>query len=390
MVQLDQGLSEKPVISKNVSIFKRDNETMTILFETVLLNIKGKNISIFIDYILPLLDGKNSVADILSKMEPYLPEESSLRLLSSLREYGIIEHGDSHRLSENETLQYDATIGYYSKWGKDKFDLFESMRRKKVAVVGLSRLGARAALLFTTLGIGSVVLIDDSIIGREDIGSIFLKNDIGKRKAEVVTREIKRMNSVIRVQTALEERLESVIESIDLAVVSGTYEYQNYTLPRKINQLSLKMHKPWIYGSAGQNGECIVGPLFKPLETACYECMMSRLKSNSDMAEEISAYEGLVFDPKTIHSKICFDPHIEIATGFIVNEAWKFLSQLLPVGIASQFYVVSADCISAEPHYVLRVPRCKSCSSVAAEPFRKLWNDDFIEVERMLFDRGQL
>lgn len=367
----DSGM--RLVLSKAASVFKRDNETITFMLESRVVNIKGKFVSIFIDYLLPLLDGTKTIEDLLVAMSRFsLPPDTFIKLMSLLIDCGVVATSEASGFSKEETLQYASSRAP------------EAIRNKKIALIGLSNLGARVALLASILGVEEIVLVDDSRVLPEDVGTVFRTEDIDKRRTEVVSQELGRMNSIIRRRIAQINELENVIESVDIALVLSTYEYENYTLPKIVNQVSLGKHKPWIYGAIRQKGDCIIGPLFKPFETACYECMLMRIKSNSDIAEELSIYETAVYSPKTINSKVCFSPYVETVAGLIVNEVWKYLSHMLPSRIVSQFIRLNMETFSLDCHHVLRVPRCPSCTPIGMGPFEKIWNDEIIEVERML------
>ena len=376
----------KPMISMDANIIKENNETIIIMIKNNIIRIKGKNLSLFFDTILNLLNGQNTIEEIIRKTHNLMPKESLLKLLDTLQDFYLIEEADSDRFSKDQIIQYYAPLGYYSRWGKDKFDILKTINSKKVCIIGLNNLAFKVSKLISTIGIGEIILIDDTAVLTEDIGNEFYLKDIGKSRAEVVNNQLRLMNPLCKTKIARSNKIEDMIDYADLSIVLATFDFENFLWPKEVNKISLLKRTPWIYGAVQKNGEGIVGPLFIPFETACYECMTIRIKSNSCMFEELEMYERRIREHDTVDSKIFFQPHIDIIAGVIVNEIWAYFSELSHVNIINQFYLFDMKKLSLEPHYILKVPRCSFCSRITMKPIQKIWNDDIIEINRMLID----
>ncbi|RZT97059.1 bacteriocin biosynthesis cyclodehydratase domain-containing protein [Ancylomarina subtilis] len=158
------------------------------------------------------------------------------------------------------------------------------------------------------------------------------------------------------------EDIEKLIHSVDFIIVDAN-QWSPFHL-ELINKIALKNEKPWLYVGGLEEISLKIGPLFYGKETGCYNCLISRLKSNHEYPEMLTAYEGYLHERK-IASKPDLFPSLEIIYGLISNlvflEVAKFYeSWSLPLTWRT---VLSFDIMNYQmtQHSLLKKPFCEIC-----------------------------
>jgi len=163
---------------------------------------------------------------------------------------------------------------------------------------------------------------------------------------------------------SFEEKLdiEAAVKSSEFIIVSAN-EWAPYYI-EKINTYALKYNKPWIYVGGVEEISIKIGPLFYGKETGCYNCLISRIKSNHEYPEYLQSYEDFLRLKKTT-SKPDIVPNISIIYSFIASltmlEVMKFIEEWsLPVTWRT---VISLNIFDYDlsKHTLLKMPFCKVC-----------------------------
>lgn len=157
-------------------------------------------------------------------------------------------------------------------------------------------------------------------------------------------------------------------ERYDLVVVAPSP--QEEPALRVINDRARSLRQPWMQVLPYDGRAAVVGPLFIPYESACYECYRLRRASNVNYPEEYLTLDGACsrFGP-------CAAIDVTLA-GLAVTSALRWLGAQDPslVGTMMTFHPLGERPVST--HHVLRVPRCGSCSRVAHTPPPSPWFED--------------
>ncbi len=149
------------------------------------------------------------------------------------------------------------TADYFNRqiqlWGEEKQN---SLKNKKIAIIGSGGLGCSLALALGTSGIGQIDIIDFDTVGLHNIHRqiAFTLKDEGKLKAEVVVNLLKEKNPFIKanalcmdfkVFSQLENRYDLILDATD-----------NLSVREAIDKYSKLKNIPWIYGSVEEfNGQ---------------------------------------------------------------------------------------------------------------------------------------
>lgn len=151
-----------------------------------------------------------------------------------------------------------------------------------VLVVGVGALGTFQASFLARSGIGRIVLLDRDIVELNNLQRqvLFDETDVGKSKALAAEEHLKRVNSSIEIDTKVTDfnstNAEQIVQSVDV-VIDGT---DNMDTRYLINDICVKLRKPWVYGGAvGTYG--IVLPIMPG--GPCFRCIFSHPPEAGDL-----------------------------------------------------------------------------------------------------------
>ena len=136
----------------------------------------------------------------------------------------------------------------------------EKLLNSSVLIVGLGGLGSSALLSLVSLGIGTIGIVDDDIVKRDNLPRQLLYGvkDIGKFKVDAAKRRLKAVNPDVKIKSH-KVRLSSlnatkIIKKYDI-VLDCTDNFKSKFL---IEDICLKLHKPFVVpGVSDYKGQII-------------------------------------------------------------------------------------------------------------------------------------
>jgi adenylyltransferase/sulfurtransferase len=135
------------------------------------------------------------------------------------------------------------------------------IKQSKVAVVGAGGLGCPVLQYLTSVGVGTIGIIDFDTVEVSNLHRqvLYSQNDIGKPKVEVAIEKLSIQNPSIKLiahKTLLNEaNAESILCDYDI-IVDGC---DNFLTRYIVNDACLKLNKPLVYGSIlGYEGQLAV------------------------------------------------------------------------------------------------------------------------------------
>lgn len=149
----------------------------------------------------------------------------------------------------------------------------------KVLIVGVGATGCEVAKNLALIGVGKLILVDMDVIELSNLNRqmLFLKGDIGKPKAEVAKKRIKRMNPYIKIEAYninVHFLNGKIFEEVD--VICSCVD--NWPTRRWLNSLAVELNKPLVDGAMeGFYGNVQV---VIPGITSCIECHGENLIPN--------------------------------------------------------------------------------------------------------------
>ncbi len=131
-------------------------------------------------------------------------------------------------------------------WGEE---VQESLKIKKIAIIGCGGLGCSLAIALGGSGVGQIDLVDFDTVGIHNIHRQigFTLEDKGKLKCEVLRDLVKMRNPYIEVNAFdMDFETFSITNDYYDLILDGT---DNLSVRTKINAFSKKRDIPWIYAS---------------------------------------------------------------------------------------------------------------------------------------------
>ena len=183
----------------------------------------------------------------------------------------------------------------------------EKLKKAKIVIVGCGGLGTFASSMLVRMGLGYLTIIDKDKIEFSNLhrGCLFDEKDLGKFKAEVTKKKLKKINSNCKIQifkTSLKRENLNLLKESEL-ILDCTDNIETRYL---INEFAIRNKIPWIY-SAILGDEGMVSPFKgKP----CLKCLIPN-----------ATREKL----KTTKEIGIFPPIVNIIASFSVSEALKIL-----------------------------------------------------------------
>ncbi|MEM4637903.1 MAG: ThiF family adenylyltransferase [Candidatus Woesearchaeota archaeon] len=144
---------------------------------------------------------------------------------------------------------------------------FEKIKDKKIIIIGAGGLGCTVAGLLARMNI-RFTIVDDDIVDDTNLERqiLFNKNDLLKKKVNVIKEKLKEFSTINAIDKRLNEKnIKEIIENPDL-VIDCT---DNIETRKIINKYCVKNNISWIY--SGAVGE--IGTIYLIKDNACFECI---------------------------------------------------------------------------------------------------------------------
>nr|WP_245405917.1 MoeB/ThiF family adenylyltransferase [Peribacillus muralis] len=163
-----------------------------------------------------------------------------------------------------------APIGERGQW---------KIEKKHVLLLGAGALGAANAEALTRAGVGKLTIVDRDYVELSNLQrqQMYTERDVEERlpKAEAAKRHLREINHEIEVNAvimdATAQNLEQQLGDVDL-ILDATDNFETRMI---INDLSQKLHIPWIYGACvGSVGMSLT---ILPGQTPCLHCLLKTI-----------------------------------------------------------------------------------------------------------------
>lgn len=223
-----------------------------------------------------------------------------------------------------------------------------ALKKSTVAIIGIGGLGCPVTQILASVGVGTLLLVDDDLVSRSNLHRQFLFNedDVGRSKSDTAAKKIQDINPFINAISIKErlsaENITDIGQQCDL-IIDCT---DNMATRYLINDYCQLKQKSWIFGSveefAGQTS------FFSP-ETACYRCVFPEAPTELKDCNS----QGIVGSIPSLLANIQ------------ANEAIKYLCGL-PLAFQNKLFILdalhhksqsisltrSANCICNTPHLI--------------------------------------
>lgn len=268
-----------------------------------------------------ILDGRHTVAEIVSSVHSDVLPTTVVFLLKLLQGKGLLQPGiGESKLDDKEQALWRNQLRFLSHFVPDAASLQSMLAKARVGLVGSGDLQQSILSAMSAIGVGGVTEL----------------------------REPSTQCTEVCGEPA----------SFDLIVACA--ESPACTFFDAVNRACLSSGTRWlrvaISGTSAQ-----LGPTIVPHQTACYTCFDLRLRTHQPELDGYLAYRAHVgrLDGRAEEGSIA--PLWSALAGQVALEVMRLLVGFAPPATVGRLYEFSAVSPAAIPHDVLRVPRCPSC-----------------------------
>ncbi|AAL80127.1 moeB [Thermococcus litoralis DSM 5473] len=276
-------------------IFSAPNELIFRDVNGKLIRLYGKNIRTIFNKIKEILDNNEiySIADLQESLETEFPDNKNIikEVVNYMFKQGILIYENKDRLlpelSLEELIRMHDHICFLKSLGYTDYQ--KHLKKSKVLIVGLGKLGANIAYNLCNVGVGSVILFDRTFISPTEISDIYTKDAIGMKKADYLRKKLTSIFPEIEVQNLPDTiNISNYLNDSDFDIIIVNSEHFNIKLLSELNDLLYKISTPymyaWIEGSRGY-----IGPLIYPPDTSCFNCYLTWRFFGTFMEDKIKA-----------------------------------------------------------------------------------------------------
>lgn len=140
-----------------------------------------------------------------------------------------------------------------------------------------------------------------------------------------------------------------------------------------INQVQLKARRPWLSGHL-QSDELVLGPLFIPGETACFQCLELREENHLPNPQEYRELRSRIHELPASPGVGPASSAAALLAQAVTLELIRYGSEIaIPTTYRT---LIHMDLLSFETsrHALLKVPLCDACGPHVDRPFRRAWS----------------
>ncbi|HEX5751300.1 MAG TPA: TOMM precursor leader peptide-binding protein [Archangium sp.] len=357
----DSFESSRPRLAPAVSVVQDGADTCYLMMTgKELLRCHGPLVPTLMTRLLPLLDGTRSVAEIREALEGTLEAErveEVLRLL--LRHHLLLDAGPEQELSTQERAAFGSLLALLARSTPQPYRVLERLRRMRLVVVGDSELAREVVEALAECAVGAIDLVSP----REAWAELKLELPVRLRHVDP-------------------GQLQNIVPGAELVIGVQDGEFNFTRQMRELNRLCLRLGVSWLQVRLTLEAEGWLGPLHTP-DTACFECMDLRMKSNLRTWREHGLHEEQVEQGLLMGRRIGFRPLQRQLAGALAVEVLLHLTGLETSRLVGRSLVMDALSQESSLHPVLKHPGCPACGR---PPEARLhpWGEEDIRLDRTL------
>lgn len=289
-----------------------------------------------------LLDGTNSLEAVLARFDAE-DRDDVLGILGNLAAKNVVYDGADHPNARGWPQ-----VVHSRKFGDEEA---RRLDEAELLVVNAGDVGPQIAEDLAASGVGEVRVVQPVAEAAADLSSLDDYDNV----------------------TEIDADLDAAVRDSDHVAFAADGEY-----PRTAAELDRVAHEtgtPWMLVQLrGFDG--LVGPVFFPGETGCYNCLERRIASNLSNPEAYATYRnGFAEVDRRSLSSVGLPAYSRMLAGYAAVDLLNLLAygQAYTVG---QTITVNFLDLSVEVNDVLKLPRCEVCGKSAGED-----DERFVTVE---------
>ncbi|QSQ13424.1 TOMM precursor leader peptide-binding protein [Myxococcus landrumensis] len=337
--------------------------------DTLSLELEGASTQLFVERILPLLDGQRDFTTVAAAL-PGIAASDLREHLDSLVNARVLKRMPRGAALPAPALPFFALL---EAWGLPLPAAQDALSRLRVVVLGLEAHGAHAAGQLADCGVGEVVLVDPYPCEPGNVALMpgVTSEAVGLPRQQVLARALESRRGGGRIVTAepslSREGVEALVRGASLAL--GCFDQGLSVANQWLNRAGVTLGVPTLYGELTSH-VARVGPLVLPGNTACFMCYRMRSLACADDFETAMAWEEHLDQQRTprLHTRATLPSLAAQAGSLLAQESLKLMLGLRPTPLSG--HVLELDALRLVPSLrpVLEKPDCPVCSKKAPGP----------------------
>ena len=344
----------------------KGDEALLFVSQRRRIKVKGTMLREFKRAVLPLLDGRHTLAEIEASVASELPSGQVSSALQLLEDQNLLI-ADAPEQFLTLSGRLAPQLNFFHELGLAAGEAQNRLSRAKVSVLGLGGLGSLVAVGLAAAGVGRLGLIDDLPVRDADglHSPVYTAADLGKDRASAVKEAIEARFSSVSVdarETGIETDAQMAAAIDGANFVACCVDSGNSLYRYKLNRVCKASRIPWMTCvAAGFEG--IVGPTVRSGETACYLCYTMRSVALARDPEEDFNFQHFLDSRRTDdgdkRESLAFSA--ELVASLAGLEILKSLIGVESLETDGAILVVDFLRAGMRRHTVLRNPRCPVC-----------------------------
>jgi len=339
---------ERPKIRNYLDIVPMGRDRIQVRSSESVSVLRGQTVEEVFKHLLPLLDGNNTVEEIIVKLDPLASEDVVRGALDGLANSMIIEDAAQadDGVSAEEIARYRKQLTFFAVTNElgAELEYQKALKEGSLLIVGDGDLARGIVEQMGLAGVGKICALnlpdDSSLRAMNELVSI---KGFGVRLGDL-------------------KPLEDALASGQYSVLAVAFDRPEPSLIGPINDLTQTFNIPLLLTQL--NGtEAVVGPFVIPGKTACLLCHHLRTLRNLDFYEEYRAWEKWTgTDGKDMRAAIgTLGSFTSIVAGLAATEIIRRICYFYEPELYGKFLTVNALTYEVISHQVLRIPRCPGC-----------------------------
>lgn len=311
--------------------------------------LRGALAETLLPKLMPLLDGKNEVSELIEKLAPEASAGDVADLLKNLFTRGAIADAEEVRMENavdrKNQLFFGRRLGVTRNNGCAS-EVLEKLARSPIVVIADGLLGSSVLDLLIRSGFRNLAVAA-------------LRTDASAQELFSGFPEEIQIDYIDGSEDAVEGFMQSRINSAELVVAALRSVPQSVFA--SINELCVQAQVQWL--RAHDNGSNIeVGPYVNPHDSPCFECMLVRQISGGDYAVEEELFQNFLEEQSSVHQ--LSGESIGLATqaaAYLAQESVRIVSAIEKPCLDGGVVTFHSDG-NIEQNWFIRVPRCAVCA----------------------------
>jgi ribosomal protein S12 methylthiotransferase accessory factor len=354
-------------IASGIDVVPLSNGDILFRSDTLAVRLEGSAARILVEQVIPLLDGKRSLAEI-SEMVTNFRDLDLQRWLDDLVRAQVLRCANQPiGASDPDERAMLPFLEFFESIGISTSEALKNLARLRVVVFGLEGHGAHVAAGLAQCGVGELLLVDPFPYELENksLMPLLQPATMGGNREETVVTALQATCTPSRINAsggmALDrERITALAAGAHLLV--GCFDKGFSSTHHWINRASLSLKIPALFAEcAGHIGR--VGPLVLPGQTACYMCYRMRRLACTEDFNLAMRYEEFLDKLKrpSLHARATL-PGLPAYLGSLVTiEAIKCLLSLSLPALADKALEFDAFSLRTVWHPIVRRADCAVC-----------------------------